>query len=134
MIVEFEEITSLPLKNKLLESAFNKLCKILEIDASLYDYLYLQPFKMDQVSLTRSGHKNYTSMYTREISTNAGKYCKLVKKTNGELKLVKSFGKVDKLKEELFEQLSLVVRLSQYNRKISDLHSLEIDILHLAKK
>jgi len=88
---------------------------------------------MEQVGLTSYGHKNYNSIFSKEISTNAGKYCKLVKKSDGKLKLVKSFGKVDNLKEELFDQLSLVVRLSQYNRKISDLRSLELDILFLIK-
>ena len=135
-LTEFKEmIKKIPSSNvdeNKIKALFEKLKKQLELDKdlSILDSLYLQPFKLEYVGVDR-GLKNYVLGLDKQREEKADSYSKLVKKENGKLIVVKSFGKVSSISDEQFSKLLLLMRLAQYITKKRELYSLEIGILQI---
>jgi hypothetical protein len=135
-LTEFKEMLSnVPSKNvdeKKVKALFEKLLKQLEIDKEIfvYDNIYLQPFKLEYVG-TEGGLKNYMVGLEAQRKEKAQNYSKLVRKNGGKLEVIKSFGKIEKMTDNQFAKLLLLVRLSQYVNKARELYSLEISMLQL---
>ncbi|MDD3467547.1 MAG: hypothetical protein PHE67_10405 [Campylobacterales bacterium] len=140
-LIEFremiEKIPSAGIDEKKIDAVFKKLKKQLGIptDKELYIYerIYLQPFKLEYVG-TKKGLKNYIIGLDQQRKEKAQSYCKLVKKNGDKLEVIKSFDRVDKISDEQFAKLTLLVRLAQYVNKARELYSLEISMLQLFKK
>lgn len=115
-----------------MKALFEKLLKQLEIDKEIfvYDNIYLQPFKLEYVG-TEGGLKNYMVGLEAQRKEKAQNYSKLVRKNGGKLEVIKSFGKIEKMTDNQFAKLLLLVRLSQYVNKARELYSLEISMLQL---
>lgn len=141
---EFKELTdfremieNIPSKNideKKATALFEKLKKQLEIDKELfiYDNIYLQPFKLEYVG-TEGGLKNYMVGLDAQRKEKAQNYSKLVRKNGDKLEVIKSFGKVEKMTDNQFAKLLLLIRLSQYVIKARELYSLEVSILQFIR-
>jgi hypothetical protein len=141
-LAEFKEmlkqIPSESINEKKLTALFNKLKKQLGIEKekelSLHDRIYLQPFKLEYVG-TKGRIKNYMVGIDTQRKEKSKSYSKLVKKNeNGKLEVIKSFDRVEKITDDQFNKLVLLVRLSQYANKARELYSLEISMLQLFKK
>ncbi|MGE4457217.1 MAG: hypothetical protein AB7E13_09780 [Arcobacteraceae bacterium] len=135
-LTEFKEMLSnVPSKNvdeKKVKALFEKLLKQLEIDKEIfvYDNIYLQPFKLEYVG-TEGGLKNYMVGLEAQRKEKAQNYSKLVRKNGGKLEVIKSFGKIEKMTDNQFAKLLLLVRLSQYVIKARELYALEVGILQI---
>lgn len=135
-LTEFKEmITNVPSKSvdeKKVKALFEKLKKQLEIDKELfvYDNIYLQPFKLEYVG-TEGGLKNYMVGLVAQRKEKAQNYSKLVRKNGDKLEVIKSFGKVEKMSDNQFSKLLLLVRLSQYVIKARELYALEVGMLQI---
>jgi hypothetical protein len=140
-LIEFremiEKIPSSGIDEKKIDAVFKKLKKQLGIPSDkelyIYDRVYLQPFKLEYVG-TKKGLKNYIIGLDQQRKEKAQSYCKLVKKNGDKLEVIKSFDRVDKISDEQFAKLTLLVRLAQYVNKARELYSLEISMLQLFKK
>jgi hypothetical protein len=140
-LIEFremiEKIPSAGIDEKKIDAVFKKLKKQLGIPSDkelyIYDRVYLQPFKLEYVG-TKKGLKNYIIGLDQQRKEKAQSYCKLVKKNGDKLEVIKSFDRVDKISDEQFAKLTLLVRLAQYVNKARELYSLEISMLQLFKK
>jgi len=135
-LTEFKEmIANVPSKSideKKVKALFEKLQKQLEIDKEIfvYDNIYLQPFKLEYVG-TEGGLKNYMVGLEAQRKEKAQNYSKLVRKNGDKLEVIKSFGKVEKMTDNQFAKLLLLVRLSQYVIKARELYALEVGMLQI---
>ena len=127
-----ENVTSKSIDGKKVKALFEKLKKQLEIDKEIfvYDNIYLQPFKLEYVG-TEGGLKNYMIGLEAQRKEKAQNYSKLVRKNGDKLEVVKSFGKVEKMTDNQFAKLLLLVRLSQYVIKARELYALEVGMLQI---
>jgi len=135
-LIEFTEmLKNIPSSNideKKIKALFEKLKKQLKLDKdlSIFDSLYLQPFKLEYVGGDR-GLKNYMLGLDKQREEKADNYSKIVKKENGKLIVVKSFGKVSNISDDQFSKLLLLMRLAQYISKKRELYSLEVGMLQM---
>ena len=130
------EISKLPSKSmdsQAFKDAFTYLIKNLEIEKEviLGEQIYFQPFKIEYIKFEKGIKHYFGKDIQNQIDSNSDKYAKLVVKRDGKLIALKSFGRVGQIKPNTLEKILLLVRLSQYYTKNSELYSLEVAMLTL---